>query len=65
MSAYVDGVSIAKKLGYSELVDIGSGDGRIAFCGTILGFTSHSIEIDDVSGRTYKISICTGNKSKF
>jgi len=47
MSAYIM-VSIAKKLGYSELVDIGSGDGRIAFCGKILEFTSHSIEIDDV-----------------
>jgi hypothetical protein len=46
MSAYVL-TSIAKKLGYSELVDIGSGDGRIAFCGTILGKISHSIEIDD------------------
>ena len=47
MSAYVM-ASIAKELGYSELVDIGSGDGRIAFCGKILGFNSHSIEIDDV-----------------
>jgi hypothetical protein len=47
MSAYVM-TSIAKELGYVELVDIGSGDGRIAFCGTILGQTSHSIEIDDV-----------------
>ena len=47
MSAYVM-ASIAKKFGYLELVDIGSGDGRIAFCGKILGFTSHSIEIDDV-----------------
>ena len=47
MSAYIM-VLIAKKLGYSELVDIGSGDGRIAFCGKILEFTSHSIEIDDV-----------------
>lgn len=37
---------IAKKLGYTELVDIGSGDGRIAFCGNFLGFASHSIEID-------------------
>ncbi len=40
--------SIAKKLGYKELVDIGSGDGRIAFCGKILGLVSYSIEIDDV-----------------
>ena len=47
MSAYIM-VSIAKKFGYSELVDIGSGDGRIAFCGKILEFTSHSIEIDNV-----------------
>ena len=47
MSAYVM-TSIAKKFGFSELVDIGSGDGRIAFCGHILEFTSHSIEIDDI-----------------
>ena len=47
MSAYVM-ASIAKKLGYTELVDIGSGDGRIAFCGKILGLISYSIEIDDV-----------------
>jgi len=47
MSAYVMAL-IAKKLGYKELVDIGSGDGRIAFCGKILGLVSHSIEIDDV-----------------
>jgi hypothetical protein len=47
MSAYLM-VLIAKKIGYSELVDIGSGDGRIAFCGKVLGLTSHSLEIDDV-----------------
>jgi len=47
MSAYVM-ASIAKKLGYSELVDIGSGDGRIAFCGNVIGMDSQSIEIDDV-----------------
>ncbi len=47
MSAYVMAL-IAKKLGYKELVDIGSGDGRIAFCGKILGLISHSIEIDNV-----------------
>jgi hypothetical protein len=46
MSAYIM-TSIAKKLGYSELVDIGSGDGRIAFCGKILDFTSYSLEIDE------------------
>ncbi|MBA4718450.1 MAG: hypothetical protein HRO68_04920 [Nitrosopumilus sp.] len=47
MSAYVM-ASIAKKLGYNELVDIGSGDGRIAFCGKILELIPYSIEIDDV-----------------
>ncbi len=47
MSAYVM-ASVANHLGYSELVDIGSGDGRIAFCGKILGLIVHSIEIDDV-----------------
>ncbi|MBA4438055.1 MAG: hypothetical protein ACPG8B_02775 [Nitrosopumilus sp.] len=47
MSAYVMSL-VAKKIGYSELVDIGSGDGRIAYCGKILDFDSHSIEIDDV-----------------
>ena len=47
MSAYVL-ASIAKQFGYLELVDIGSGDGRIAFCGKLLELISHSIEIDDV-----------------
>ena len=46
VSAYLM-VLIAKNLGYEELVDIGSGDGRIAFCGKVLGFTTHSIEIDE------------------
>ena len=47
MSAYV-GVLLAKELGYREVIDIGSGDGRIAFCAKILGLESYSIEIDDV-----------------
>ncbi len=47
MSAYV-GSLFAKNLGYAEVIDIGSGDGRIAFCAKILGMESCSIEIDDV-----------------
>ena len=47
MSSFVM-ANIAKKLGYLELVDIGSGDGRIAFCGKVIDINSHSIEIDDV-----------------
>ena len=59
MSAYVM-TSIAKKLKYAELVDIGSGDGRIAFCGNVVGMDSHSIEIDDILVELQKtISIST------
>jgi len=47
MSAYV-GVLLAKKLGYQEVIDIGSGDGRIAFCAKVLDLESYSIEIDDM-----------------
>ena len=44
-SAYMMAL-IASKYGYKELVDIGSGDGRIAYCSQILEITPHSIEID-------------------
>jgi len=63
MSAYVM-ASIAKKLGYNELVDIGSGDGRIAFCGKILGLVSHSIEIDDVLVELQE-TICESTNQNF
>ena len=63
MSAYVM-TSIAKELRYTELVDIGSGDGRIAFSGTLLGQTSHSIEIDDVLVELQD-TICKSTKQNF
>ena len=47
LSAYI-AASIAKSFNYKELVDIGSGDGRIAYCAKILGLQATSIEIDDV-----------------
>ena len=47
MSAYV-GVLFAKELGCAEIIDIGSGDGRIAFCAKVLDLESYSIEIDDM-----------------
>ena len=47
ISAYLMS-SIAKNLGYCDLVDIGSGDGRIAFAGKILDMNAHSIEIDQM-----------------
>ena len=36
----------SRKLGFNEIIDIGSGDGRIPYCGTILNMKSTSIEID-------------------
>jgi hypothetical protein len=47
MSGYI-GTLLAKDLGYSEVIDIGSGDGRIAFCAKVLDMESYSIEIDDM-----------------
>jgi len=47
MSAYVNAL-FAKELGYREVIDIGSGDGRIAFCAKVLDLESYSIEIDDM-----------------
>lgn len=63
MFAYVM-TSIAKELGYSELVDIGSGDGRIAYCGNLLGLVTHSIEIDDVLIELQD-SICASTNQNF
>lgn len=36
----------ASRLGYRELVDVGSGDGRVALCASLLGMKSWSVEID-------------------
>ena len=47
MSAYVCAL-LAKELGYREAVDIGSGDGRIAFCAKVIDMKSYSIEIDEM-----------------
>ena len=47
MSAFIL-AAISKELHKRELVDIGSGDGRIAFCGKLLGLDCHSIEIDNI-----------------
>ena len=45
LTAYII-TSIAKILNYNEVLDIGSGDGRIAYCGKILGLNAYGIEID-------------------
>jgi hypothetical protein len=46
ISAYITTL-IAKDLKYNELVDIGSGDGRIAYCAKLLGLHTTGIEIDN------------------
>ena len=45
LSAYAL-ASEAKRLGAIQAVDIGSGDGRIAYCCQMAGLKSHGIEID-------------------
>ena len=47
MSGYISTL-LAKDLGYSEVIDIGSGDGRIAYAAKILDMESYSIEIDNM-----------------
>jgi hypothetical protein len=37
----------SKLLGFDQLVDVGSGDGRIAYCASLVGMGSYGIEIDD------------------
>ncbi len=37
----------ANSLGFDQLIDVGSGDGRLAYCASLLGMESYGIEIDD------------------
>jgi len=37
----------SKKLGFEQVIDVGSGDGRIAYCAKIVGIESYGIEIDE------------------
>lgn len=45
-SAYIMSL-MAKNLKYKEVLDIGSGDGRIAYCAKILDLETFSIEVDE------------------
>jgi hypothetical protein len=59
LSAYALSLG-AKRLGFKEIVDIGSGDGRIAYCSKLLGMKSVGIEIDtDLVRLQHKISNLT------
>ena len=62
-SAYV-ATLLAQEIGIKEVIDIGSGDGRIAYCAKILGLNSYSIEIDNMLVDLQK-SISTSTKIDF
>jgi hypothetical protein len=60
LSAYALAAA-SKGLSYSQLVDIGSGDGRIAYCAAVAGMQSYGIEIDgDLVALQERISSQTG-----
>jgi hypothetical protein len=73
LSAYALALG-AKLLGFEDIVDIGSGDGRIAYCGKLLGLRSIGIEIDskltilqqEISSLTdVEYEIVNGDATKF
>jgi SAM-dependent methyltransferase len=37
----------SKRLGFRQVIDIGSGDGRLAYCAKLAGLGAYGIEIDD------------------
>jgi hypothetical protein len=64
LSAYTLSLG-AKNFGFKEIVDIGSGDGRIAYCGQLLGLKSIGIEIDtELVSLQQRILKSTGIKYK-
>lgn len=53
----------AKDLGFKNIVDIGSGDGRLLYCASILGLNSSGVEIDkDLCDLENEISISSNVK---
>jgi len=60
LSAYAL-AQVTKSLGFEQIVDIGSGDGRIAYCARLLGMEAFGIEIDEDLARVQtQISSQTG-----
>ena len=58
-------ILVAKDLGFQNVIDIGSGDGRLIFCGSILGLNSIGIEIDkDLCDLQNYISLSSNVKYK-
>lgn len=57
-------VLVAKNLGYKNIIDIGSGDGRLLYCGSVIGLNSVGVEIDkDLCDLQTKVS--EGSNVKF
>jgi SAM-dependent methyltransferase len=46
LSAYALALA-SMRLGFEQVVDIGSGDGRVAYCAKVAGLGAHGIEIDE------------------
>lgn len=60
LSAYALAVA-SKEMGFEQTVDIGSGDGRIAYCAQAVGLMGYGIEIDpDLARLQQKIALATG-----
>ena len=60
LSAYALSLE-SKSLGAKQIIDIGSGDGRIAYCAKVAGLQSYAIEIDEnLVSLENKISSNTG-----
>ena len=58
-------ILVAKDLGFKNIIDIGSGDGRLIFCGSILGLNSIGVEIDkDLCDLQNEISLSSNVKYK-
>jgi hypothetical protein len=45
LSAFIM-VQVARNLGFENIIDIGSGDGRLLYCGSVIGLNSVGVEID-------------------
>ena len=60
LSAYALAIE-SKNIGGRQIIDIGSGDGRIAYCAKVVGLESYGIEIDEnLVKLENKISSSTG-----
>jgi len=54
----------SKELGFTELIDIGAGDGRIPYCGSLLNLRSFGIELD-TNLTELQIELCKKTNVKF